>query len=337
MADASSARSIRTFFSSHGLTEEDRLICNASAQKLFPEENVKPAFTQGYCSYTVLAGDRQIIQFRPKKYQLTLSVTDAAKKVFHSYAPRTTFLGEIQPSGLLMYAMEKLQGVSYKDYRVTEAASIDGQAWKKHVRLAEDVALFLARSWYHRADLPPKGKIGSSIVPQLYQLSQKLPYRFRPRARSALKHIHKLDTLPWVLNHGDIVPSNVMVDPMTGRLTGLVDWAEAEVLPFGTCLYGLEELLGTMTQTGWTYHHRSECLRTAFWRKLRAEIPELDGNAKVLEAVETAMDVGVLLWHGFAWDDGAIDRVVGEGRDDEEIRYLDAFLNHRRTSSKSKL
>ncbi|KAI9878532.1 MAG: hypothetical protein M1830_000666 [Pleopsidium flavum] len=337
MANVSLARGIGTFFSTHGLTEEDRVKCNAAAKSLFLEAKVMPALTQGYCSYTVLAGDRQIVQFRPKKYQLSMIVTDAAKKVFHSYAPRTAFAGEIKPSGLLIYTMEKLQGVSYKDYRDTEADLTDGQAWKKHVRLVEDFALFLARSWSYRADLPPKGKIGSSIGSRLNQLSQKLPQRFRSRARLALRRIHRLDNLPWVLNHGDIVPSNIIVDPMTGQLTGLVDWAEAEVLPFGTCLYGLEELLGTMTQKGWTYHDRSEYLRTMFWRKLLAEIPELERNAKVLETIETARDVGVLLWHGFAWDDGAIDRVVEEGRDDEEIRYLDAFLTCGSTSSKSKL
>ena len=32
----------------------------------------------------------------------------------------------------------------------------------------------------------------------------------------------------------------------TGQITGIIDWAEAEVLPFGLALYGLENLLGYM-------------------------------------------------------------------------------------------
>lgn len=337
MADASSAWRIKAFFSRHGLTEADRLGCNAAAQKLCPEEKIAPALTQGGCSYTILAGDRHIVQFRPKRYRLDLNVADAAKNVYQRYAPRTTLLGELELSGLLTYRMEKLQGMSYKDYSVRGTEFMTGEASKKHVHLIEDFALFLALSWHNRGGLPPKGKIGSSINTRLHQLSQDLPQRFRPHAQLALKHMDRLNCLPWVLNHGDIITSNIILDPKTGHLTGLVDWAEAEVLPFGTCLYGLEELLGTMTPTGFTYQNNSECLRTAFWRKLFAEIPELNGNAELLEAIGMAREVGVLLWHGFAWDDGAINRVVEEGRDAEEIRYLDAFLPLRGISSKPTL
>ena len=47
----------------------------------------------------------------------------------------------------------------------------------------------------------------------------------------------------------------------------------------------------------------------------------------MLESVKLARDLGVLLWHGIAFDDGAINRVVQEGRDIEEIHRLDAFLD----------
>ena len=55
-------------------------------------------------------------------------------------------------------------------------------------------------------------------------------------------------------------------------------------------------------------------------------IPELRLDT-VLEAVKLSRDLGVLLWHGIAFDDGAIDRVVQEGRDIDEIHRLDAFLD----------
>ncbi|MCJ1364373.1 hypothetical protein MMC16_003483 [Acarospora aff. strigata] len=337
MADAISAQCISAFFSSHGLREKDRLDCDASAQALLPHTKITPAGTQGYCSYTVLAGDRQIVQFRPKKYRLDPIVIKAAERVFCNYAPSTSFMGEIKPSGLLMYTMEKLSGTSYKDYRTIETHLPKSQAWSNHIRLIEDFAIFLARSWHHRAELPPPGKIGSTIKIRLHQLTQELPRRFRPEAISALEQIRRLDALPWALTHGDIVPSNIMMDPTTGRITGLVDWAEAETLPFGLGLYGLEELLGFMTPTAWIYHDKSECLRARFWRKLVAEIPDLRGSFPLMGAIATARNVGVLLWHGFAFDDGAIDRVVEEGRDDEEIRRLDAFLRHGSVHGNSRL
>ena len=43
---------------------------------------------------------------------------------------------------------------------------------------------------------------------------------------------------------------NILVSPITGRITGIIDWAEAKVLPFGLALYGLENLLGYMGPGG---------------------------------------------------------------------------------------
>ena len=329
MADAPSTLSITSFFNSNGLTAKDRLDCDASARALFPNGKITPAPTQGYCSYTVLAGDCQIVQFRPKRYQFDPAVIKAAKKVFADYAPTIYFIGKMNSTGLLIYTMDKLPGISYKEYRSGATSPAQEQTWINHVQIIEDFARFLARSWHHRADLPLRGKVGSTIAVRLHQLTQELPQRFRSHALSALKQIRKLDALPWVLNHGDIVPSNIMVDPSGSRLIGFVDWAEAEVLPFGLCLYGLEELLGCMTPTGWMYCDRAECLRAKFWRKLLVEIPALDANAQALGGLGIARDIGVLLWHGFAWDDGAIDRVVRDGHDDEEICRLDAFLDCR--------
>jgi hypothetical protein len=117
-----------------------------------------------------------------------------------------------------------------------------------------------------------------------------------------------------------------MVDPSTGRLTGFVDWAEAELLPFGICLYGLEEILGEMTPDGFQYCPDASDLREIFWAELAEKIPEMRESA-VVEAVKLSRDLGVLLWHGIAFDNGAIDRVVQEGRDIDEIHRLHAFLD----------
>lgn len=182
----------------------------------------------------------------------------------------------------------------------------------------------MAQSW-HLA--PPSsvtlGKVGSSLVSRLQLLSTSLPLGFRPIAKKLLEDVELVTSLPWVFTHGDLVAGNIMVDPVDGGLTGLVDWAEAEYLPFGVCLYGLEEMLGAMTKGGWRYCVQAERLRGLFWEELRRTIGE---GGEVVERVRMARDVGVLLWWGIAWDDGRIDRVVEEGRDVEEIVRLDAFL-----------
>ncbi|SPQ22400.1 cfbc40a4-3bd3-4805-b172-c5698e3d5822 [Thermothielavioides terrestris] len=155
------------------------------------------------------------------------------------------------------------------------------------------------------------------------------------------------DSLPWAVTHGDLVGAgvgNVMVemDRCSGgakdccagvvRLTGLVDWAEGEYLPFGVGLYGLEELLGRMVPVAGTgrrrfeYYPCAERLRAAFWEELEAAVPELVEDAVLRARVEKARLLGLLLWYGIAFDDGALNRVVRPGRDDEELQKLDLFL-----------
>ncbi|KAJ5433434.1 uncharacterized protein N7458_012590 [Penicillium daleae] len=58
-------------------------------------------------------------------------------------------------------------------------------------------------------------------------------------------------SLPFVLSHGDLNVMNFLVNPQTGKITGIVDWAESRILPFGFALHGLENLLG-WTQKGGT-------------------------------------------------------------------------------------
>lgn len=126
-------------------------------------------------------------------------------------------------------------------------------------------------------------------------------------------------------------------------LTGLLDWAESEPLPFGILLYGLEELLGRSVGVGgipnpdphggqypprgsvFEYLGEAEALRELFWGELKGLVPLLK-DVEFRERVEWARVAGILLWHGFAWDDGKLDRVVEEGKDDEEVQRLDVML-----------
>jgi hypothetical protein len=221
--------------------------------------------------------------------------------------------------------MERIEGVSFKHFQASQ--SVMARSARQRIELCKDFAALLAKSWHNDgAENLPLGQVGKSLVTRLKSLSTDLPPRFQPAVRNVLKNLHRIEALPWVLTHGDIVAANIMVHPSTGVLTGLVDWAEAERLPFGTCLYGLEEILGKMTATGFQYHGDAEELRVLFWAELQKHVSDLE-QKPVLEAVKLARDLGVLLWHGIAFDNGAIDRVVQESRDVEEIQRLDAFLD----------
>jgi len=326
--------SIDDFFQRSGLTSQDRLECYNFVERFYPGKTISPASCQGYCSMTIFAGEDSVVQFRPHSYRLDLRITDAAREVYGTFAPETRYLTTLPASRLAVYSMRRIDGISFKHLRASCALA---GSTPHRMELCKDFAQFLAKSWYnHNAEELPLGQIGRSLVTRLEHLSEELPSRFQPTVRNVLRNLHRIEALPWVLTHGDIVAANIMVHPSTGRLTGMVDWAEAERLPFGTCLYGLEEILGEMTATGFQYYGDADDVRALFWTQLQRNVPELE-QKPLLDAVKLARDLGVLLWHGIAFDNGAIDRVVQEGRDVEEIQRLDAFLDSSGYSSTEKV
>lgn len=326
MADnqAQLMKSIDGFFPRSGLTFQDQKDCYHFVDQRFPGKPVNPVPSQGYCSFTVLVGDNLVIQFRPDKYRLNLHITASARCIYGSFAPATQYLTTIATSGLFVYCMDRIQGISLERFR--DVCAQERRSLECRSTLCKDFARFHAKGWHQdNTNHIPLGTVGKSISSRLNLLSSELPVRFQPAVQNVLRNISLVEALPWVLSHGDIVAGNVMVEPLTGHLLGLVDWAEAELLPFGLSLYGLEELIGEISATGFDYHQDASDLRALFWKQLIEEIPALQ-SPPVLHAVKLARDLGVLLWHGIAFDNGAIDRVVQEGRDIDEIYRLDAFL-----------
>ncbi|KAI7539921.1 hypothetical protein KC331_g9455 [Hortaea werneckii] len=143
-----------------------------------------------------------------------------------------------------------------------------------------------------------------------------------------------LDVMPVGLNHGDLLPSNILVDPSSWAIKGYIDWAEAEVLPSGICLYGLEHILGYIEDADdggkrrkphFVYYEQAEALRRIFWEEFEQLVPAVK-QTDVREALNLSRDVGILLWKGLAWDDGSIDRVVNLKDDLREMVCLEAWL-----------
>jgi hypothetical protein len=105
-----------------------------------------------------------------------------------------------------------------------------------------------------------------------HAFARNLPSRFASkleRVRKELPSVFK--ALPFVLSHGDLNVTNLLVNPKTGNIAGIFDWAESRILPFGFALYGLENLLGWMDSEGWHYYDRCRELESLFWQTFRAE------------------------------------------------------------------
>lgn len=302
-----------------------------------------PHQLQGFCSYTLTAvasighGETAqiIIQFRPAKFALDPSIAQDAKDVYGEYAPLTRELGHFVLSArqhLQVTIQTCVPGIPYSQL-LHKTETIDGAKYAEQKRLVTSFADFLARGWYsgrsgpHRLHLT--GKVGRSLSQRLGLLSQHLPNTgLREQARTALETIHHLECLPTVLTHGDILNSNFMVNTTTFSIQGFIDWAEAEWLPFGVGFHGLEHLLGYVSEGDgrFVYYFAAPELRRCFWDELECRIRQLTNNQSLRRAIELARDIGTLLWHGFAWDNGAIDRIINPIDDPVELMYLQTFL-----------
>lgn len=301
-----------------------------------------------------------IVQIRPWQHSLDLDATHAAKLTYGCLAPTIRKLNCSLPGRLEAFEMERMQGVPFKQVQCRKK-TLDDESWKMQCTMIRSFANFVSKGWIsstHISDLPSRrlradspitdtsssstplflsqcpGKVGSQILCKLSRLAQELPdLHLRNRAAETLSSLKEMQDWPVVLNHGDLVPSNILIDPSTREISGVVDWAEAEFLPFGTCLYGLEHFLGyldtfTPHSPRYYYHDKAAELRRAFWNCLWEEAPQLreKGTMKNLEVVR---DVGVFLWYGYAWDEGRIDRVVNARDDVVEVCMLRAFLGGR--------
>ena len=188
--------SIDDFFRRCKLTSMDQTDCYTFIEALYPDTPLSPASCQGYCSMTVFVGDEVVIQFRPSIYRLDLKIADAARSVYGSFAPETKYIG-FSKSGLLVYIMNRIVGVTVKQFR-DRRPSIE-----LRTSLCVDFARFISRGWQNRCESEVQlGAIGSSIKSRLKSLSIDLPLRFQSAAKNILMQLHRVEALPWVLSHG---------------------------------------------------------------------------------------------------------------------------------------
>ncbi|EEU47614.1 uncharacterized protein NECHADRAFT_8163, partial [Fusarium vanettenii 77-13-4] len=217
----SAENAINQFFAVH--TCVTRQQCDDYAAHL-AEGTVRPVAVQGSFSYTLTAGADQskIIQFRAAGADLDRGILDMARQVHQQVVPPYTF------HGLLF-----------------DPSSDTGP---QHCTTVTDLARFFATSWNRRQHIDPDAieAIRRDYQARIELLNKYLPDRFKKNLRMVREGLSLLfDKLyPFTLNHGDLSGLNVFVDANTGHITGILDWPEATICPFGISLWGLENFLG---------------------------------------------------------------------------------------------
>ena len=192
---------------------------------------------------------------------------------------------------------------------------------------------FFAASWKHSQKKPLNvvEAIHHDYQQKFDILSRALPFRFADRpwlwhvlhtrnVRAELSLIFK-STYPLVLSHDDLCEMNIFVNPNTGHITGIIDWSEARILPFGISLWGFENILGYMDSQGWHYYNNHRKLENLFWQTFE----EIVGGVSEADrqVIRVARMAGFFLRYGFVWEDGV--REIPAKEPDSVLRYLDAF------------
>ena len=122
------------------------------------------------------------------------------------------------------------------------------------------------------------------------------------RLQSALDEVRQhLPTLvsgdfPLALTHSDLNELNILVDAGTGIITGVIDWTDAGIQPFGLTLYALEKFIGSMGQDGWVYLNNASVLKDEFWRAFAHYAGPISQSQ--MESIQIARKAGYLLRYG---------------------------------------
>ncbi|KAJ5229329.1 hypothetical protein N7489_010037 [Penicillium chrysogenum] len=262
-------------------TSATKSSCDAYAQELVGG-SVVPVTVQGVCSYTVYAGPNHefVVQFRLQSLGLSTKMTTLACDIYGSLVPSATFHGQIGEEGvdgkepLSVYVMGRVKVGFILAHNLPE----DSLEYSAFLRDRE--AMFRR---YEK---------------DLRQLLAALPSRFRPVIQQSIDSLPAIFSLPMVLVHKDFGVNNVMVDAVDNHLVGVIDWAEAEIGPFGTNLHSLQQFMSKYRlRVGWIRHANYKTLDRIFWDALSTSAGGLD--PKTIQTIKAARIVGLLRSRGF--------------------------------------
>ncbi|KAK8076295.1 hypothetical protein PG994_003567 [Apiospora phragmitis] len=223
-------QAIDEFFDHH--KDPTQQECDQKAHALLRAKAVRPVEMQGSLSYTVIATTETVVSFRVPEAKLGNEYESLAKYIHGDLVPQSAYHGRLgdekdDKRSLLIYTMPYLPGKSYLEVQPFGPELTD-VALEKHVNYIRHLA---RRSW--------KAKAG-------YLTCSARGY-------------------PQVLSHMDLSETNVLVDEESFDISGVIDWSQASVQPFGFELWALRRMLGVMSGPGWHDYSSRGVSESAFW------------------------------------------------------------------------
>lgn len=286
----------RFFQQNKSITQEQ---CNAEAQRL-TGSSVSPTPSQGGSSYTVESGGL-VVQFRPPNSRLDIDMLQMIESAYHGFVPRHEEQGQF--GDLHVYTMNNMGGTCMY---LARDDLLRNDCYLLRFTL-DDYARFFVSAFRNTSilmDRPQPDELYSEYMSKLEQLRVGLPQRFHATLDNLTPKVADLfdESWPLVPNHTDLLENNIHVDPATGKITGICDWRETQVGPFGMSLAGLEVMLGiaVTSGSGWRYHPNHQALRSHFWARFYHYLGD-DVSDVEKQRIETARLVGLFMTYAFEY------------------------------------
>lgn len=172
--------------------------------------------------------------------------------------------------------------------------------------LADQEIRFSALAWINKPGLKQPVGLLEEYSRALDKISQGLPGHILAKLDEVRQRLPLLfhSEYPSAIQHDDFLENNFHVDEATGHITGVVDWADAMIAPFGLSLGGLETILGVQTSSSWHFHPGHVELREYFWDTFYKHIGPI--SVDIQRSIEVARLLGLFRTHGFEERDARI-------------------------------
>ncbi|KAJ5459437.1 hypothetical protein N7530_011381 [Penicillium desertorum] len=293
--------------------------CDRLALSISEASEVHPVDVPGSLSYTVVCTRTQshdqhqkesiILSFRQSPSRLDEEIVGLAQVIHGCLVPHGRNHGIMSGSDppLSIYTMPLLPGVACLE-TLSYQADMSPDEEAKHICFVMPLARYFARCW-----ATPQPMEHQTRVECQAEISHRLAVlKASPSAAVPISIISELETVlpllfaceyPQVLMHGDFSKTNILVNPDTYEITGIVDWSLAAVQPFGIELDCLFLMTGYMGLSGWHDYTCRPRLWEAFWTEFWAVSGiEDDGGLRrenVRSTAEKAAKIGAILRYAF--------------------------------------
>ena len=230
--------------------------CIHFAKTITKSDDIVLVDNQGSNSLTLFCPSKsQVIQFRLKPFDTTS--VDLAHQIYHNKVPRAV-LHKGFP--LPVYSSDIIPGRVH----VLQPFPEDKFPLEREKATVIDLGCFVARATFF-----PQSKSSYNSTSWVITAKEMLDrlqrnvslQKLAPEVAKVVVRLqtglYRLSDLPAVLTHHDFAQVNIFVNDV-GKVTGVIDFDEAGIEPFGMCIWGLYEgFFGCMEGGKWSFYKDS--------------------------------------------------------------------------------